>query len=344
MSNHGSNQELRRMYREAVFWDWRLRDPDLPDREFERFVVWHAVAEHREALDAVAAIRKQSRQTSQGSGVSAPAAPPPPSRSRPTLLILALAAAVVLLAVAIIRPEIELEIGPATRTLQTDASESASNFDEHSIVRMARHTELTLTVGKHERSSYLKRGRAFFHVAHDPARPFVVQTPVAVVTVLGTQFDVASDNGASVITVLDGTVAVSPVHPDEVSPASTTRAPIHLSAGEQIRVSSHGGSLLSRVDSTEELAWATIIEFPSRTPIDQAIEQFSQRSGFRLALENPGIARKAVLSGPFQLDDPKGFAQHAANTAEATVLLYGPGSAVERVAHRAGQSPPEVRP
>lgn len=335
MSNHGSNQELRRIYREAVFWDWRLRDPDLPDSEFERFVEWHAVAEHRETLDAVAAIRKQSHQTSQRSGVSIPPAPQP-SRSRPTLLVLALAA-VVLLAVAIIRPEIGLEIGSSTQTLQTEASESASSFDEQSIVRMARHTELTLTVGKHERSSYLKRGRAFFHVAHDPARPFVVQTPEAVVTVLGTQFDVANDNGTSVITVLDGTVAVSPVHSKEVSPASMMRATIHLSAGERIRVSSHSW-IRWRVDSTEELAWATIIEFPRMTPIDQAIEQFSQRSGFRLALENPAIARKAALSGPFQLDDPKGFAQHAANKAQATVLLYGPRSAVERVEPEGGQS------
>lgn len=330
------------MYREAVFWDWRLQDPDLPGSEFERFVVWHAVAEHRETLDAVAAIRKRSRQTSQESGVSAPAAPPP-SRNRPTLVILALTAAAtaaigVLLAVAIFRPE----IGSSTQVIQTADHPSASVLDDQSMVRVAAHTRLELNVGKHQRSSYLKQGRAFFHVAHDPARPFVVQTPVVIVTVLGTQFDVANDNGTLVITVLDGTVAVSRVHSNEVSPASITRTTIHLSAGEQIRVSSHAW-IRSRVDSTEELAWATIIEFPRKTPIDQAIEQFSQRSGFRLALENPGIARKAALSGPFQLDDPKGFAQHAANTAQATVLLYGAGSAVDRVKPETGQSREERR-
>jgi transmembrane sensor len=334
MSNQGSNLQLRRIYREAVFWDWQLQDPDIPDSEFERFMEWHAVPAHQEALDAVAAIRERSHQMTPGSGVSAPPAPPL-SLSLPTSL-LALAA-VVLLAVLILRPEIVLEIGPSTRTLRTQATASASSFGGESIVRMARHTELTLTVGKHERSSYLKRGRAFFHVAHDPARPFVVQTPVAVVTVVGTQFDVANDDGASVvITVLDGTVAVSPVHSGEVSLASAPREQIYLHAGEQIRVSSHGESFLSCVDSAKELDWATMIEFP-RTPIGQAIEQFSRRSGFRLALENPGIARKAALSGPFQLDDPQGFAQHAANKAQATVLLYGPGSTVERVAPQAGQ-------
>jgi transmembrane sensor len=332
MSNHGSRLQLRRIYHQAVFWDWRLRDPDLPDSELERFLEWHAVTVHRETLDTVAAIREErSHQALQGSGVSVPAALPA-SRIRPTRLLAQTALILLALVPAIIGPG----TASSTTILQTDTTASDSDFDDQSMVRLAPHTRLTLTVGKHDRSSYLSRGRAFFQVAHDPARPFVVQTPVAVVTVLGTQFDVASDNGTSVVTVLDGTVTVSPTHSDEMSPESAPREPIHLGAGEQIRMSSHGRSFLSCVDLAEEFAWAMMIDFDG-TPIGQAIEQFSQRSGMRLALENPRIARNSPLSGPFQLDDPKGFAQHAANKAGATVLLYGPGSTVERVAPQAGQ-------
>lgn len=54
----------RRILYEAVYWDWRLKDIDMPLDEWHRFREWHSVAEHREMLDAVEAVAQQDSRLS----------------------------------------------------------------------------------------------------------------------------------------------------------------------------------------------------------------------------------------------------------------------------------------
>jgi transmembrane sensor len=58
-----------------------------------------------------------------------------------------------------------------------------------------------------QREVYLN-GDAFFDIAKDAARPFLVYTPKVGIRVLGTSFNVAEENGNLVITVKTGKVAV----------------------------------------------------------------------------------------------------------------------------------------
>jgi transmembrane sensor len=55
----------------------------------------------------------------------------------------------------------------------------------------------------------LLRGRAFFEVAHDPARPFSVVVESVTATALGTRFEVRRDDTHIAVSVTEGTVAVS---------------------------------------------------------------------------------------------------------------------------------------
>ena len=55
----------------------------------------------------------------------------------------------------------------------------------------------------------LLRGRAFFEVAHDPARPFSVVAQSVTATALGTRFEVRRDDTQVAVSVTEGAVAVS---------------------------------------------------------------------------------------------------------------------------------------
>lgn len=81
--------QLRKICQQAVYWDWRLDDPDLPLREWRFFLRWHAIAEHRDMLDAIAEVREQIHHRS---------AQPSPAAAGRGLLIVRTALFIVLLA------------------------------------------------------------------------------------------------------------------------------------------------------------------------------------------------------------------------------------------------------
>jgi transmembrane sensor len=67
-------------------------------------------------------------------------------------------------------------------------------------------THFTLT----KRDLRLERGQAFFQVAHNVTRPFIVHANDLTVTAVGTEFDVRVSPDATAVTVMEGRVKVSP--------------------------------------------------------------------------------------------------------------------------------------
>lgn len=73
-------------------------------------------------------------------------------------------------------------------------------------------TVLEVRYGGGTRNVRLIRGEAFFDVAHDPSRPFVVESRAGSARVLGTAFDVRLRGRAARVSVLRGAVQVEPAH------------------------------------------------------------------------------------------------------------------------------------
>jgi transmembrane sensor len=68
----------------------------------------------------------------------------------------------------------------------------------------------------------LDRGEAFFTVAHNSARPFIVHVNGLTVTAVGTAFDVRAGPSSTVVTVSEGRVSVGSAN----APATTVRADV----------------------------------------------------------------------------------------------------------------------
>ncbi|MBW2366618.1 MAG: FecR domain-containing protein [Deltaproteobacteria bacterium] len=90
-----------------------------------------------------------------------------------------------------------------------------------STVNLDAETELTVRMTETDRQIDLETGRAFFSVAHDPARPFVVTAGQVSVRALGTAFKVSKEKTEEIIvSVVSGRVQVDG-HPE---PATTGKS------------------------------------------------------------------------------------------------------------------------
>jgi transmembrane sensor len=81
-------------------------------------------------------------------------------------------------------------------------------FEDGSTVELNSRSKIRVKYSKQERDVELIEGQALFHVAHDTGRPFIVAVGATRVRAVGTQFDVYKKSTGTVVTVVEGRVAV----------------------------------------------------------------------------------------------------------------------------------------
>ena len=112
---------------------------------------------------------------------------------------------------------------------------------DNSILHLNTDSAVTVRYSKKERLVMLTSGQADFEVAHEPGRAFRVIAGSAEVVDLGTKFDVRLEQGSTVVTVVEGRVAVGPSPMlEKLGTNSSQNHPprfVQLSADEQVRVS-----------------------------------------------------------------------------------------------------------
>jgi transmembrane sensor len=81
-------------------------------------------------------------------------------------------------------------------------------FEDGSTVELNSRSRIRVKYSKQERDIELIEGQALFHVAHDTSRPFIVAVGATRVRAVGTQFDVYKKSNGTVVTVVEGRVAV----------------------------------------------------------------------------------------------------------------------------------------
>lgn len=164
-------------------------------------------------------------------------------------------------------------------------------------ITLGSDSRLDMTFQTDRRNLDLARGQAFFDVAHDADRPFVVAVHGRTVTALGTAFDVRSYLDETTVTLVSGKVEIA--RPGE-------RGEAILAPGQQFHASA-GVSSVRDVDAAVATAWRTgILEFDGVT-LTQAITDFNRSAPQSIMLADPRLADLRV-SGVFRANDPHGFA------------------------------------
>ena len=129
-------------------------------------------------------------------------------------------------------------------------------------------------------------GEAYFDVVKDETRPFIVQTHLGEVTVLGNAFNINADTDASVYTTL--------VH-GKVQFSSSSIGTIILSPGEQAVVSANG-SEKRMVDLDEYVGWVDGRYVFNNRPLGEIMQTFERWYDIQVYYETPHL-RDITYSG-----------------------------------------------
>lgn len=170
-----------------------------------------------------------------------------------------------------------------------------------SQVELNTDTDVRIVNSRAERTLWLDRGEAYFEVAKDEGRPFVVHVGSRKVTVLGTKFAVLRKGNDITVSVLEGRVRVTPgPGPDG---RSTT-----LIAGDI--AATYGQSMLVSADRLAQirnsLSWRFLMLAFDNISLRDAATQFN-RYNIRQILVESADAQNQRISGSFRIDNVEGF-------------------------------------
>lgn len=197
----------------------------------------------------------------------------------------------------------ETRIGEVRRVPLADGSIAAINTS----------SRLDVTMREKLRIAKLEKGEAWFHVAKDPERPFIVEAGAVRVRAVGTAFSVRIIGDGAEVLVTEGVVeAWSQV-------AGGQR--IRLRAGErafvagnaEVRTEEPGGGEVDRA-----LAWRSgKLDLAGET-LTYAIEELNRYNARKVVLQNPEYGQER-LYGIFRTDDPELFARTVGESLELRV-------------------------
>lgn len=181
------------------------------------------------------------------------------------------------------------KIGGLEAVPLADGSRVTLNTD--SIVRVA--------LNDSERRIDLQKGEAFFEVAKDPNRPFVVSVGNQRVVAVGTRFSVRRDAEDLEVVVTEGTVRIETAG----APQPDIRL---LSAGSIART--HATRVLVEqkplLDVEQHLTWRTGTLTFRDTSLADAIAEFNRYNKRKIIIRDPAIASLQIggIFGATQLD------------------------------------------
>ncbi|MBL8270001.1 FecR family protein [Steroidobacter sp.] len=192
------------------------------------------------------------------------------------------------------------------------AEQRLITLSDGSTVELTARSQVRVRMTKSERHIELLAGQALFRVTKDASRPFIVVSDDVSVRAVGTQFDVHRRTSGTVVTVLEGRVAVASNAVTMVSSAPATApapASLYLSAGEQITMPDvgAGGSapvLQARhVDPTQIATWAErTLNFDNEALAD-VVEEFNRYNQRQIVLADDSLSNLRI-SGVFSAKKP----------------------------------------
>ena len=286
--------------KQANEWIVRLRDDAAGPADKAAFEAWLAAdAEHRAAYahaeEALARVRKLGGKLSEHLEARLAA------RRARVHVAAGLAAAFLLAAGLVVAPQVlappayNSAIGEQRLVVLEDGSRIELNTD----------TKLRVLFTDKERRIELLRGEALFDVAHNAARPFIVEADGRTVRAVGTKFTVRADAGALHVLVVEGVVAVSP--PATSSGPAASPLP-HLTAGQRLDVAGEVPTLaaLPAAEVERSLSWRKgWLEFNGQ-PLSLAASEVSRYTGMRFEIDDPGLSATPVWAY-FEAEDVDGF-------------------------------------
>jgi transmembrane sensor len=156
-------------------------------------------------------------------------------------------------------------------------------------------TSLNVTLSSDTRRVELARGEAYFDIAHDARRPFVVQAGTSRTQVLGTAFTIDIGRRAVKLAVYRGKV--------RFGAADSKREDVVVPAGWRSSFASGSAIPPTRFDPTQQ-DWRGAWVDTEDMILSELVDALNRRGG-RVISPPPGHLANLPLSGRFKLSDPE---------------------------------------
>ncbi len=180
------------------------------------------------------------------------------------------------------------------------------SLPDQSLLTLDADSAVDVHYGSALRRIELVRGQALFQVTHDASRPFVVQAGPVAVTAVGTRFDVDRRADATVVTVLEGTVAVD-IAPAPGAAPGTAAARHSVKAGQQLRVDGDGVATGPvAVDAARSAAWLDGQIYFDQEPLAEVAAEVSRYSPQPIEVRDERL-RSLAISGACATGDTDSF-------------------------------------
>lgn len=163
-------------------------------------------------------------------------------------------------------------------------------------------TQLRTEVSPQARQVWLEQGEAFFDIAHDAQRPFVIHAGKQRVTVLGTKFSLMREGERLRVAVLEGRVQVQ---------AEQGGGRATVLARADTALADAGNLLVSKVSPQQlsaSLGWLQGKLVLNEVSLAEAARQFNRYGSKQLVIKDATAAR-IVIGGVFEAANVEAFAR-----------------------------------
>lgn len=319
---------------EAAAWAWRM-DRGLTAEEQDSLFDWLAIdPKHSEYLNRQRQdwkrLDKLSAWCPEHSGRPNPdllAPKPKPVVNRVFWGAMAAAAAIVVAFVSYQQSSSRVS-GSASKLVAESKPEIRNELDDGSTIKLKEGAEVRIQFSDAERRVRLIKGEAFFIVAKDANRPFVVEVQGVDVSAIGTAFNVRFDTQAVEVLVAEGVVKVGSTG-DGSGEAPELQSEPRLEAHERAIISLTSQDMvipqvavLSKGEIQRVLAWQHGMMTLESKPLVELIEELNRLNDMQLTIIDPELATMR-FSGTLQSDNVEGFVRGLEQVYNLEATLQG---------------------
>lgn len=176
-------------------------------------------------------------------------------------------------------------------------------LQDKSIASINSGSQIEVSFTRHQRRIDLRKGEAWFEVAKDKSKPFIVAAGDALIRAVGTAFSVRRLAAGSEVLVTEGTV--------EVWSREGTAARRLVTAGEHAFLAEDAKAIPVTRQPDEvnrRLAWREGKLVLTRQTLGEAVADFNRYSVRTIVIVDPALQEQRLI-GQYQLDAPELFAR-----------------------------------
>lgn len=173
------------------------------------------------------------------------------------------------------------------------------NLDDGSVIELNTNSIVEVLFDQKKRQISLLKGEAYFDVAKDRNRPFVVDTGNGEVMAIGTAFNINRYADKTIVTVTEGTVAVKNIQRDNI-----LSKPSYVASNQKVMIDEGGLGRVLATSRGENIEWMSNTVVFNEMPLSIALTEVGRYLPFDVYLTDPSLSQVKV-SGTFSLGSPQ---------------------------------------